>query len=48
MQYTTQRVLDELEQRVSQHEHTIQQLLRIVGNLNKHLAQISSEQKEKV
>ncbi|GIO23881.1 hypothetical protein [Oceanobacillus sp. J11TS1] len=48
MQYTNERLLNELEQRVRQHEQTIQQLLRIVANLNKNLVQLSSEQKEKV
>ncbi|GGP06932.1 hypothetical protein [Oceanobacillus neutriphilus] len=48
MQYINQRLLNELEQRVSQQEHTIQQLLRIVANLNKNVIQLSSEQKEKI
>ncbi|WP_194165514.1 hypothetical protein [Oceanobacillus sp. CFH 90083] len=48
MQYTDQRLLNELEQRVRQQEHTIQQLLRIVGSLNKNIAQLSPEQKEKL
>ncbi len=47
MQYINQRLLNELEQRVKQQEHTIQQLLRIVANLNKNVVQLSSEQKEK-
>ncbi|MCT1902297.1 hypothetical protein [Oceanobacillus sojae] len=48
MQYLNQRLLNELEQRVKQQEHTIQQLLRIVANLNKNVVQLSSEQKEKI
>lgn len=48
MNQTNQQLLYELEQRVSQQEHTVQQLLRIVAAVNKNLAQLSSEQKEKI
>lgn len=48
MQYINQQLLNELEQRVRQQEQTIQQLLRIVANLNKNVIQLSSEQKEKI
>ncbi|MFD1067688.1 hypothetical protein [Oceanobacillus locisalsi] len=48
MQYMHQQLLNELEQRVKQQELTIQQLLRFVANLNKNVAQLSSEQKENI